>query len=355
MFEPFPKGAGSKLLLSVSNTRVVGIDLDMSIVAELRRLSGRLDAWQQRHRATAFPCAVIRKFGDDGGGSLAALLAYYAFFSVFPLLMALDSITASVLHQNEQLRSRLLQSALSEFPLIGEQLRSNVGTIRGSVPVVAFGIGAAIWAGLAVLTSLQRAMDTVWDVPRRARAASLERLLRGAIALGALGLLVLAATATAGVATGLAPAAGLVLSAALNVATMAVIFRASTTARISWADVLPGALVAGLGWTFLQGSGAYVVDRYVRGASETYGTFAVVVGLLSWLYVGAQLSVLAAEVNVVRCRRLWPRSLLPPPTRPEDERALALQVRREEVLPSERISVTSGRDTPSDHPETNDS
>ncbi|MEP6972785.1 MAG: YihY/virulence factor BrkB family protein [Actinomycetota bacterium] len=303
----------------------------------------RVDAWQQRHRVVAFPAAVIRKFGDDRGSSLAALISYYGFFSIFPLLMVLDTGAAFILHGNQQLQRRVLDSALAEFPLIGEQVRSNVGTIKGSAFLLIFGVAGAVWAGLAVLTSLRSAMDEVWDVPRRERATFAERLIRGLEALAALGLMVFATTATAGIASALgswkAVATGLAISATLNVATMAVIFRTSTSARISWHDVLPGAVAAGVVWTLLQAIGVFIVDRHIRGASNTYGTFAVVIGLLTWLYLGAQLTMLAAELNVVRCRKLWPRSLFPPPTRPEDEQALTFQARQEEVLPSERIAT----------------
>ncbi|MGZ8567192.1 MAG: YihY/virulence factor BrkB family protein [Actinomycetota bacterium] len=317
-------------------------------MAHLRTLPRRADGWQQRHPVVAFPAAVVRKFGDDGGGSLAALIAYYGFFSIFPLLMALDAIAAFILHGDPELRRRVVDSALAEFPVIGDQIRSSVGAIGGSTFALVLGIVGAVWAGMAVLTSVQSAMDEVWDVPRRERSAWLARVLRGLIAMVALGLVVLMATAATGVAAARgswgAVATGLAVSAALNVSTMAVIFRSSTSARVSWSDVLPGAAIAGVVWTLLQAVGAYIVDRHIRGASNAYGTFAIVIGLLTWLYLGAQLTVIAAEVNVVRCRRLWPRSLFPPPSRPEDEEALALQARQEAALPSERVSVTFGEE-----------
>src|SRR4029077_11308755 len=142
---------------------------------DLGGLRERADAWQQRHRVVAFPTAVMRKFGDDGGGPLAALIAYYGFFSIFPLLMTLDTIAVFVLRGNEQLRRRLIDSALVEFPLIGNQIRSNLGTIRGSGIVLIVGVVGAIWAGLAVVASLESAMDQVWDVPRRERSGWLAR------------------------------------------------------------------------------------------------------------------------------------------------------------------------------------
>ncbi len=313
------------------------------VAARLQAQLHRADEWQQRHRVVAFPVAVFRKFGDDGGGSLAALIAYYGFFSIFPLLLALDALAASVLHGDPELRRRLLDSALAEFPVIGDQIRSNIGAIRGNTFALVFGVVGSAWAGMAVLTSVQSAMDEVWDVPRRERPAWLARVARGLIAMVALGLAIVLATTTAGAAAALgswmATAIGLILSAVLNCVTMAVIFRSSTSARVGWSDVLPGAAVAGGVWTLLQATGVYIVDRHIRGASNAYGTFAVVIGLLTWLYLGAQLTVIAAEVNVVRRRGLWPRSLMPPPRRPEDDEALELQARQEEALPSERVSV----------------
>ena len=75
------------------------------------------------------------------------------------------------------------------------------------------------------------------------------------------------------------------------------------------------------------------------GGKDVYGVFAVVIGLLSWLYLGAQIAVLAAELNVVLRKGLWPRSLIPPPHRPEDDRAMRLQAQEEEADPRERVSV----------------
>ena len=54
--------------------------------------------------------------------------------------------------------------------------------------------------------------------------------------------------------------------------------------------------------------------------SATYAQFALVIALLVWLHLGAQLTLYAAEINVVVSRRLWPRSLFGPPAAPADER-----------------------------------
>ena len=87
-------------------------------------------------------------------------------------------------------------------------------------------------------------------------------------------------------------------------------------------------------------AGGYLVGHNLKHASEVYGFFAVVLGLLSWLYLGAQLTLYAAEVNVVRARRLWPRSLLQPPLTQPDQRVLVDLAKQEERRPEQAVEVT---------------
>ena len=196
---------------------------------------------------------------------------------------------------------------------------------------------------MGVLAAVESAMDDVWDVPRRARASLVPRLLRGAIVLVVLATAVLLAAMTASISAVssslLASGVGWLIAAALNVGTMILVFKVLTAAPLSWRDVWPGATLAGVLWTGLQALGGYIVGRRISGASDVYGLFAVVIGLLSWLYLGAQLTVVSAELNVVLRKGLWPRSLLPPPDRPEDERAMRLQAQEETAVSNERVSV----------------
>ena len=59
--------------------------------------SERLDRFQQRHPGAGFPLAVIYKYVDDSGAYLAALIAYYGFVSLFPLLLLLSTVLGFVL------------------------------------------------------------------------------------------------------------------------------------------------------------------------------------------------------------------------------------------------------------------
>lgn len=281
-------------------------------------LLGRIDTAQQRRIWLSFPVAVVKKFGDDRAGSNAALVAYYGFFSIFPLMLALVTLSGIVLRGNVDLRQRIVDSAVSQFPMVGSQIQRNVEAISGSAPVVVLGLLAALWAGLGVISAAQRGMDDVWDVPRRRRPPFFVARLRAGLTLVVLGTFVIAGAAIAAIsgAIGNGPAStalGLAASAVLNVVVAALAFRILTIADIGWRTVAPGAVVAGIAWTALQAVGGLFVGRRIQGASDVYGFFAIVIGLLTWIYLLAQVMFVAAEINVVLDRHLWPRSLRQPP------------------------------------------
>ena len=307
----------------------------------------RLDAYQRHHPWLAFPVGVMKKFGDDQAGYLAALVAYYAFFSIFPLLLVFVTILGFVLRSNDVLRQRIVHTVAVQIPVIGDQIQHNVGQIHGNGIALAVGIAGTLLAGLGVIQALQHGMDEIWDVPRFDRPNFLWSRLRALFLLALLGVGSLASTLLSGIGAaggslaslgGALKIASIVASLALNFALFLVSFRMLTAAKIKWADVVAGAVIAALGWAVLQSAGTYYVSHQLRHASATYGLFAVVIGLLSWIYLGAQLTFLSAEVNVVRTRRLWPRSLQPPLT-DADRRALAEQVRQQEIRPEEKIQV----------------
>ena len=73
----------------------------------IQRTLQRIDAFQQRRKWLAFPFAVVKKFGDDRAGNLAALIAYYGFFSLFPLLLVMVSVLGFILRGHPDLQSRI--------------------------------------------------------------------------------------------------------------------------------------------------------------------------------------------------------------------------------------------------------
>jgi membrane protein len=307
-------------------------------MAGIGRTARAIDRFQQRHRLTAIPVAVAKKFGEDQAGSLSALIAYYGFFSVFPLILVFVTIAGFILGAS----NRVAPAVFDSFPLIGSAVRA--GTLRGSGLALAVGLVTSTWAGLGVIQSMQAAMSRVWGVHVRDQAGFVNRLLRSSIMLVAFGLWL----ASTSLLSGLAAAGStsdiwraLVIGAllVLNFGLYLCAFRILPKRRLSWRDVLPGAVAGAIFWTGLHLVGGYYVAHQIRGASQVYGTFAVVIGLLSWLYLGAQGSLLAAELNVVLRERLWPRSLLPSPPARTDKQAPRSAAERETRRSEEVVDV----------------
>lgn len=271
-----------------------------------------LDRFQQRHAPLAVPVATAKKFGDDEGGDLAALIAYRAFFSLFPLLLLLTTVLGYVLAGNPELRQEAVDSVLTQFPVVGEQIE--VGSLQGSGVALAVGIAGSLWAGFGVVLATERALDRVWAVPQPDRPGFLASRLRALVLLAVLGALAIASTVALGLVGGgaglLGPVGGVAISVGLNLLVFGALFMLLGSQPASLGTLMPGIAVAAVGWGGLQLIGGYFVSHQVQNASPAYGTFALVLGLLVWVQLGATLTVLSAELNTVVARRLWPRSLL---------------------------------------------
>ena len=293
----------------------------------VERLLRRVDRFQQSNRPIAFTFGVVRKFGDDRAGSLAALIAFNAFLAVFPLLLLLTTVLGFVMDRNSSIQHSILNSALRDFPIVGQQLTQSIHPLRGSTIALVIGGLGLLWGSLGLSQAGQYAMNEVWNVPDVERPGFVPRLVRSLALIGVLGLGVMVTTLVSGVAALASgtPITRLVvpaLSVGVNVGLFALAFRILTAGRVGTRDLLPGAIVGGVGWSILQMVGALLVGHNLRHASQVYGYFASVLGLLSWLYLGAQLALYAAELNVVKARRLWPRSILQPPLTDADKRTM---------------------------------
>ena len=278
-----------------------------------------LDRFQQRHRAAGFPLAVVYKYVDDQGSYLAALMAYYGFLSLFPLLLLLTTGLGLLLRDDPELQRRVLDSAVAQIPVLGEELVRDPLRLPGGKALVV-GVLGSLYGGLGVAQAAQNAMNVVWAVPRNSRpnpllvrARSLQLLATvgiGLVTTTVLSELGRSAVAGAGV-PGLELLVGLAAVGA-NAALFVFAFRVATARPLARRDVLPGSIGAAAGLQLLQVLGGSYVSRVVAEADATAGVFAVVLGLLAYLFLVGVLIVLCAEVNVVRALHLHPRALLTP-------------------------------------------
>jgi YihY family inner membrane protein len=313
-------------------------------VKRIERVLRAIDRFQQRHSLLGFPIGVAKKLGDDQAGQHATLLAYYGFVSVFPLMLVFVTLLGYALANNPALQQRIIDTAIAQFPVVGPQIRGSIKTIQGSGIALAVGIVGTLWGGLGITQSAQDAMNAIWNIPRKTWPNFWLRLARGLGSLLLLAAGTLAATALAELGTAgpgilgrVFPLAGSLL---LNLLLLAALFQALTGIWVAWRRLLPGAASGAVGWTALQALGVYIVNRQLERANLIYGVFAIVIVLLAWLYLSAQLVLYAAEVNVVLGRQLWPRSLLQPPLTEPDKRVLAALAEAEERRPEQTVEVT---------------
>jgi uncharacterized BrkB/YihY/UPF0761 family membrane protein len=322
-------------------------------------ITERPDRFQRKHPWAGFPLAVVYKYFDDFGTYLAALVTYYGFVSLFPLLLLLSTILGLVLSGDQRLQQEVLTSALRQFPVIGQDL-GRPGRLGGGPGGLVVGILGSLYGGLGVAQAFQYAMNTMWAVPRNQRPNPLKARGRSLLLLATAGLAVMGTTALSIVGGGGAGALGtagrylvLAASAAVNIAVSIFAFRFAPAKRLSVREVAAGAVAAALIWQLLQSFGVVYVRHVIKHASATNAVFAIVLGLLAFLYITATAVLLSAEINVVRVNRMHPRSLLTPFTdnvtlTSGDRRAYSHQAKAQRSKGFEHVDVNF--DPPSPEP-----
>ncbi len=319
----------------------------------VQRTMRAVDRAQRTHKPAAFAFGVVKKYGDDNGGSLAALLTYYGFLAVFPLLLVLVTLLGLVVGSYPALEQHIVNSALSQFPVIGDKLGSNIKTLHRNSPAgLTIGLLGLIWGSTGVSQSAQYAMAQVWNIPKIRRPGFFPRLGRSGLLFAVGGVFLLVSSGLSGVATISGAQSvpfrigGALLSAIADVVLMVIVFRILTPAVIKWRDLVGGAILAGFAWSVLQTLGVYLMDHELRNVSQVYGFFAIVLGILWWIYLAAQIVVYSAELNAVRTMRLWPRSLVQPPLTDADREALSLYALVEQRRPEVQVSAYDTTEAP---------
>lgn len=274
----------------------------------------RFDAYQQKHGLIGFPLAVVKKYGDDEAGHQAALLAYYGFLSLFPLLLVLTTVVKLFLSGEGELQHKVLNGVTTYIPVIGDQLNSNVHSLHGAGLALTLGVVLTLFGARGVADAFRGAVNHVWQVPYARRTSfpkSIGKSL-GIVVVGGFGLI--SAPIIAGYAVSFghnaATAIGALLLTALLLFVLFVFLAKTALAQPrKIRDIWVGALVAAIGLMVLQTAGTYLLTHQLHRLQDLYSTFAIVLGLLFWLYLQTQLLLYAIEIDTVRTYKLWPRSL----------------------------------------------
>lgn len=267
--------------------------------------SDRVMTFRERWHAVDVFAEMMDGWRRHLSGRNASVLAFFSFLSIFPLLLAVTTILGFVLEDNADLRARLVDGALKDIPGLSEDLAA--GTIQGSVWALVIGVLSALWSSTKAFVGLQSALDDTWEVHVDDRAGL--PVQRGKSILGILflggaqvGSIVIAAIVGAAGLPAIGNVALVAGTAAINVVVMAAMYRFLTSAEPTWDDVWLGALIAGLVFTALQHFGTSIVLRIQENAGDTYGQFALVLGIVTWLSFVAIAMLMCAELNAARVR-----------------------------------------------------
>jgi membrane protein len=309
-----------------------------------------VDCWQQRRPVVAFPVGVVKKFGDDEGGNLVALLTYYAFLATFPLLLAFTAVLGVALRKYPELHDKLINSAFAEFPIVGKEIHEQLGVEKfsGTGLALTAGIVVAVLGGRGFAHALQNTLNTVWAVPKTDRPGFAPRYLRTFTVLLLLGLIVVvtgAASTAAGAATavglGAIPArfASFTVGTILGFGFFLALFRVAAAAQVPTRRLLLSAAVSAVVWQLLLNIAGYVVAHQLRHAQAVAGLFGAVLGLLAWLALQATVIVYAIEAEAVRAKHLWPRSIVQPPLTKADKAYYTDALRAEAQRPEQQLDI----------------
>ncbi len=270
--------------------------------------SDRVMAVRERSVAVDVVVEMLDGWRRHQSGRNASMLSLFFFLSIFPLLLVATTILGLVLQNNEQLQQRIVDGALDNIPVLGPQLANDPTSLNGSVWVLVVGLLGALWSATKAFVGFQVAQDDIWEIPlddREAMPVQRFRAVLGLLIIGVsqVGSLALTAIVNAAGLPGVSRILLLLAGLVVNIAVIAFIYRFLTAASPTWSDVWPGAIAAGVAFSVLQYFGSGIVNRITDNAGDTYGQFALVLGLITWLGFIAISALMAAELDAALVRR----------------------------------------------------
>lgn len=274
----------------------------------------KIDNWQQRHRGPAFIYAVIKKYGEDESGRQAALVTYYGFLSLFPLLMLLTTLTGLVASNNADLQQDIINSTTGYFPVLGSQLSDHIGTLHKNGLALAAGIVFTLYGARGVADAFRRGVQHIWSVPKARREVFPKTLLSSLaiIVIGGSGFILASVSAGWAAAAGQGPAFQL-FSIAINLFVLFWLFtfllNVCLPRHVPLKDTRAGAISAAIGLVVLQSLGGYLLRHELKSLDALYSYFAIALGLLFWIYLQAQVVCYSITIAAVRAQGLWPRKI----------------------------------------------
>jgi membrane protein len=281
---------------------------------KLTKLVRRVDTFQRNHTTFGFLYAVIKKYSQDNCGYLSAVISYYGFLSLFPLLVVVTSLAKLLFKNDASLKNRIINSTVHYFPIVGNQLQRSIHSPKETGIALIISLIIMLYGARGVASTLQFSISSIWYVPQFKMPSFITGLVRsvGIMAVGGVGLL--AASVVSGYTV--ISSHAIIVRVLTAIASLLIlwltfifIFKLAIASRKRVKQVIIGAAISAIGLVVLQTLGGLIMVHELKGLSSVYGTFALVVGILFWIYLQAEIILYAVEVDVIRDYHLFPRSL----------------------------------------------
>ena len=271
-----------------------------ALLSRLREKQARVSARLLAVPAIQLIVRTIRELGNDDGSHMAAGVAYYAFLSLFPLLLGLIALL-SLFIESDRVNDELFDFFGTYLPASTSELQNNIDGIqnqRGALGVLS--IIGLFWTGSAVFGAISRAVNRAWDVHQdRPFYVAKPRQLAMAAGVGVLFLLSMSTTTALQFLGGILENAGVnavtrILPFFFTLAIFLAIYKFIPNTKTFWRYVWPGALLAAVLFEVGKSMFVYYLDNF-SNPELVYGSLGSVIALLGWIYISAFILILGAE------------------------------------------------------------
>jgi YihY family inner membrane protein len=311
---------------------------------KIQKLIQKIDARQRGHSWLGFPYAVMKKYGEDQGGYQSALLTYYGFLSLFPLLIVLTTLVSLTTGQHHALQTTIINSITDYFPKLGSQLSAHVHSLHKSGVALLVGVVLTFYGAHGVADVFRYSINHIWQIPIKQRDGFPKSTIKSLsiVIVGGLGFML--ASLLAGYAGTVGHGFGFrLLSLAINAFILFCLFgfllNTSLPHHVSIKQTWAGGAFAAIVLVLLQSVGSYLLARELKNLDSLYSTFAIALGLLYWLYLQAEVLYYAVVIAAVHSQKLWPRALDAKNPTQIDKQIYAKHAMKEAVLESETITA----------------
>jgi membrane protein len=288
----------------------------IKLMNSFQKLTHGVDRFQQKYPVFGFPIAVVKRYSEDQIGRQAALITYYGFLALFPLILAFITIIGIIVQNDPDLQAKIYSQLFQHFPALGEDLARSFHSLKSSGIPLIIELLVLIYGARGVVVSLQEAFNRVWHTQKDVSSNFFLDNMRNLAMIMAVGVGMTATTVasywlTTVLRVNLATTIFVgIINLLFAILLFLVVFRLGTSGNIRLKNLGVGAVIAAVGLIIVQHFGAYIMGQELPKLRGAYGSFALTLGMMFWIYLQAQIIMYSLVTTAVRTQHDWPKKLL---------------------------------------------